>query len=168
MDGGNHHLRGAVDRQQGVPADFQQTVAVCNQLDFPFPGLGAVDVPAGGSPVQQRRRFIFVQDAGLFLPDVEVLFANAQQNRDVLGLDDMALAEPGALELAGDDLGDIVAEHLACRVYGTDQFHCFTFSLQGRHLGADPVGQGGNLLQAEIGAGYVAYNRQRLDRDRCL
>ena len=39
------------------------------------------------------------------------------------GLDDVALAEAGTLELAGNDLGDIVAEHLPCRVFGTDQFH---------------------------------------------
>ena len=75
--------------------------------------------------------FILVEDAGLLLPDVEILFADGEQHGDVLGLDDMALAEAGTLELAGNDLGNIVAEHLAYRVFCFHQFHLkrLTFSI---------------------------------------
>ena len=77
---------------------------------------------------EQGGGFVLVEDAGLFLPDIEILFADGEQHGDVLGLDDMALAEAGTLELAGNDLGNIVAEHLPCRVFGTDQFHGFSSS----------------------------------------
>ena len=123
VDGGNHHLGRAVHGQQSFAVDFQQAVAVGDELDFSLFRLGAVDVLARSGLVQQRGGFVLVEDAGLFLPDVEVFFADGEQHGDVLGLDDMALAETCALELTGNDLGNVVAEHLACRVFGTNQFH---------------------------------------------
>lgn len=59
---------------------------------------------------------------GVF-PDVEVLLADGKQHGNILGLDDVPFAEAGILVLARDDLGDIMAEHLPCRVNSTDQFH---------------------------------------------
>ena len=123
VDGGDHHLGRAVHGQQGFAVDFQQAVAVGDELDLSLFRLGAVDILARSGLVQQRGGFVLVEDAGLFLPDVEVFFADGEQHGDVLRLDDMALAETCALELAGNDLGNVVAEHLACRVFGTNQFH---------------------------------------------
>ena len=123
VDGGDHHLGRAVHGQQGFAVDLQQAVAVGDELDLALLRLGAVDVLARSGLVQQRGGFVLVEDAGLFLPDVEVFFADGEQHGDVLGLDDMALAETCALELTGNDLGNVVAEHLACRVFGTNQFH---------------------------------------------
>ena len=73
--------------------------------------------------IKQGGSFVLVQDAGALFPDIEVFFADGQQHWDVLGLDDVPLAEARALELARDDLGDIVAEHLPCRVNSADQLH---------------------------------------------
>ena len=123
VDGGDHHLRGAVDRQQSGTVDLEQAVAVGDQLDLALLRLGAVDVPARSGPIEQRGGFVLMEDAGRLFPDVQVLLADAQQHRDILRLDDVALAEAGAFELARKDLGDIVAEHLPCGVFGTDQFH---------------------------------------------
>lgn len=124
MDGGDHHLGRAVDGQQGVAVNLEKAVAVGDEFDLALLRLSAVDVFARGSFIQQGGGFVLVEDAGLLLPDVEILFADGEQHGDVLGLDDMALAEAGTLELAGNDLGNIVAEHLPCRVFGADEFHC--------------------------------------------
>ena len=125
MDGGDHHLGRAVHSQQCGAVDFEQAVAVGDQLDLALFRFGAVDVFAGSSFVQQGRCLVLMQDAGALFPDVEVFFADGQQHWDVLGLDDVPLAEARALELARDDLGDIVAEHLPRRVNSADQFHLF-------------------------------------------
>ena len=59
----------------------------------------------------------------LLLPHVEVLFAHGQQHRDVLRGDDVALAEPGILGDTGDDLGQVMAQHMAHRLTGFNEFH---------------------------------------------
>ena len=125
VDGGDHHLGRAVHSQQCGAVDLEQAVAVGDQLDLALFRFGAVDVFAGSSFVQQGRCLVLMQDAGALFPDIEVFFADGQQHWDVLGLDDVPLAEARALELARDDLGDIVAEHLPCRVNSADQFHLF-------------------------------------------
>ena len=125
MDGGDHHLRGAVDRQQGSAVYFKQAVAVGDQLDLALFRLGAVDVFAGSGFVQQGGRFVLVQNTGALFPDIKIFFADGQQHRDILGLHDVPLAEACPFELARDDLSDIMAEHLPCRINSTDQFHLF-------------------------------------------
>ena len=125
VDGGDHHLGRAVHGQQGGAVDLEQAVAVGHQLDLSLLGLGAVDVFARRRLVQQGRRLVLVEDTGGLLPDIEVLFADAQQHRDILRLNDMSLAETGALELPREDLGHVVAEHLPHGVFGADQFHAF-------------------------------------------
>ena len=72
-----------------------------------------MDILTGSGLVEQGGSFVLVEDAGLFLPDIEVFLADAQQHRNILGLNDVALFEAGPLELTRDDLGDIVAEHLS-------------------------------------------------------
>ena len=64
--------------------------------------------------------------AAVVLPDVYVVLAYAEQHRDVLGLDDVPLAEDHVLGDAPDDLRDIVAESHPYRILGFDQFHINT------------------------------------------
>ena len=123
VDGGDHHLRGAVYSHQRLAVDLQQAVAVRDQLDLPLFRRSAVDIFACSGLVQQGSCLVLVEDAGVLFPDVEVLLADGKQHRDILGLDDVPLAETGILVLARDDLGDIMAEHLPCGVNSTDQFH---------------------------------------------
>ena len=82
-----------------------------------------MDVAARRCLVQKGSGFVLVQDAGALLPDIEILFANGEQHRDILRLDDVPFAEACSLELAGNDLCDVVAEHLPDSVFGTDEFH---------------------------------------------
>ena len=62
---------------------------------------------------------------GLF-PDEQMLLAHGQQHRDVLLGDHMPLAEPGALVLTRDDLGQVVTQHMTGCMDGFDLFHAFT------------------------------------------
>ena len=89
MDGGDHHLREAVHRQQRLAVDLQQAVAVRDQLDLALLRLGAVDVFARSGLVQQGGSLVLVEDAGVLFPDVEVLLADGEQHRDILRLDDV-------------------------------------------------------------------------------
>jgi len=169
VDRGDHHLGSAVHCQQGSAVDLEQTVAVSDQFDLALPGLGAVDVLTGSGLVEQGGSLVLVEDAGLFLPDIEVFLADAQQHRNILGLNDVALFEASPLELTRDDLGDIVAEHLPCRVFGTDQFHGFFLPLlQCRHLCSDPVGQRCGLVQCKVCPRNIPHDGQRLKGDRLL
>ena len=59
----------------------------------------------------------------LHLPDVQVLLAHRQKHRNIRLRDDVSLAELRALELAGDDARQIVAEHMADGVFRFNQFH---------------------------------------------
>ena len=77
VDRGDHHLGGAVHRQQGPAVDLEQTIAVGDQFDLALPGLGAVDILTGSGLVKQGGSFVLVEDAGLFLPDIEVFLADA-------------------------------------------------------------------------------------------
>ena len=72
---------------------------------------------------QALGRLIFMEHSLLLLPHVEVLFAHGQQHRDVLRGDDVSLAEPGILGDAGDDLGQVMAQHMAHRLTGFNEFH---------------------------------------------
>ena len=66
---------------------------------------------------------VLVQHGFIVFPDVNVLLAHAEQHGDILLADDMALAEHRILGHTGDDLGDIVAEHLPDRILHAHQFH---------------------------------------------
>ena len=125
VDGGDHHLGRPVDGQQCLAVDLEQAVAVGDQLDLSLPRRSAVDVPPRRRFVQQSRSFVLVEDARRFLPDIEIFLADAQQHRDVLGLDDVPLAEPRPLELARNDLGDVMAKHLPHGILRPNQFHTF-------------------------------------------
>ena len=66
---------------------------------------------------------VLVQHVLVVFPDVDVLFAHAEQHGDILRADDVPLAEHRVLGDAGNDLGDVVAEHLSDRVLNAQQLH---------------------------------------------
>src|SRR5699024_9826745 len=72
---------------------------------------------------QPLRRVIFMDHAGGHLPDIQVFLSHAQQHRDILRLHHMALAEPGVLILSPNNLGQVVTQHMAHGLLGTDQLH---------------------------------------------
>ena len=68
-------------------------------------------------------RLVLVDHAlGLF-PDIELFLAHGEQDGDVLLGDDMPLAEARVLGDADDDLGHVVAEHVAHGVARVYKFH---------------------------------------------
>ena len=75
---------------------------------------------------QNGRRVVFVQHVFVLLPNVYMLLAYAEQHRDIFLADDVSLAEHRAFPFAGNDLGNIVAQHLSHGVLSFHQFHGFT------------------------------------------
>ena len=72
---------------------------------------------------QDLRRVVLMEHVLVVFPDIDVLLTHAEQDGDVLGRDDMALAEHGILGDAPDDLGDVVAQHLSHGLFGFQQLH---------------------------------------------
>ena len=70
-----------------------------------------------GDGAQALSRLVLMEHPlGLF-PDIEVVFPHGEQDGHVLLSDNMALTEPGVFGDAGDDLGQIVAEHMPPRAW---------------------------------------------------
>ena len=124
--GGDHQLAHGVQRPQPGQVHQKQPVRVGGQLDFALLGLAGPHVFVPADVPQNFRRLVFVEHGVVVLPDVKMLLAHRQQHRDVLRLDDVSLAEHRAFTFAGDDLGDIVAQHLSHGVLSFHQFHGFT------------------------------------------
>ena len=112
-----------VDGLQSGYIHLEQAVTVGQQLDFPLLHRSGGHVLVAAQPAQTLRRFVFMEHSLLLLPHVEVLFAHGQQHRDVLRGDDVALAEPGILGDAGDDLGQVMAQHMAHCLTSFNEFH---------------------------------------------
>ena len=119
----NHHLTQAVDCAQMLQIDQQQAVYIRDQLDFALLRLGGMHVRSLADFPQDIRRVVFMQHVFVVFPDIDALLAHAEQNRDVLLCNDMALAEDRSLFYTPNDLGAVVAEHLPDRVLCFHQFH---------------------------------------------
>ena len=61
-----------------------------------------------------------MQHGCVIFPDVNVLFPDAEQNRDVFLGDNVTFAEHCAFADAPDNLGNVVTEHLTDRIF---RFH---------------------------------------------
>ena len=120
---GDHHFAQRVDRAQALDIYKQQAVRLGGQLDLALLGRGGAHVLALTDRAQDIRRIVLVQHVFVIFPDVDVLLAHAEQHGDILLADDMALAEYRILGHTGDDLGDIVAEHLPDCILHAHQFH---------------------------------------------
>ena len=68
-------------------------------------------------------RFILMEHALRLLPHIQMFFPDGKKNGDVLLPHNMALPEDGILDHSGDNLCQIVAEHMSDRVLRSDKFH---------------------------------------------
>ena len=123
MTGGDHDVLDGVDRHEPLAVHPEQAVTGGFQLDLALLDLAAGHMVVLTQGQQPLRRVVFVDHAGRHLPDIEMLLAHGEQDRDVLLRDHMALAEPGVLVLVLDDLGQVVAQHVAHSFFRTNQFH---------------------------------------------
>ncbi|MPM62802.1 hypothetical protein SDC9_109680 [bioreactor metagenome] len=64
-----------------------------------------------------------MEHSGVQLPDVQIFLAHGEEHGNVLLRHHVALAEPGALVFAGDNLGQVVAQHMAHGLSRLDQLH---------------------------------------------
>ena len=69
-----------------------------------------------------------MQDALRLLPDIQILFSNAEQNRDVLLFDNMSFFECRAFELSGQDLCYVMAQNMSGSFRGFDVLHAWFLS----------------------------------------
>ena len=121
--GRDHHVAQRVDRAQAFGVHQQQAVCLGGQLDLALLGRGGAHVRALTQGAQNIGCVVLVQHVLVVFPDVDVLFAHAEQHGDILRADDVPLAEHRVLGDAGNDLGDVVAEHLSDRVLNAQQLH---------------------------------------------
>ena len=123
LAGGDHHLVLAVHGQQTLRVHPEQPITGGLQLDLALLDLTALHVLRAAQRQQALRRVVLMHHAGGHLIDVQVLLAHAQQHGDVLLRDHMALAEPCVLVRVFDDLGHVVAQHMAHSVLCADELH---------------------------------------------
>ena len=131
--GGDHDLILAVEGGQPLHIHLEETVHVGDELDFALLHGGGVHMLVLAQGLEPQGGLVLVEHAGLFFPHIEVLLAHTQQHWDILLSDHMALAEPGVLGNAPDDLRQVVAEHMAYRVAGIDQFHVMFLQTKKRY-----------------------------------
>ena len=123
MAGGNHHFSQRIDGFQPVAPDGQDAVAIGDEFDFPFFRLTAMHIRPQADIAQDGRGFIFMEQGIVLFPDVDVVLADRQQDRDIFLSNHMALAEDRAFGDAADDLGNIVTEDMTDSLFGFHHFH---------------------------------------------
>ena len=121
--GGNHDLILAVDGVEPFYIHLEQAVAVGDELDLALLHRRGVHVLVLAQDPQPLGRLVLVEHAALLFPHVQVLLAHGEQHGDILFRHHVSLAEPGVLGDAGDDLGQIMAEHVANGPPGVDELH---------------------------------------------
>ena len=121
--GGDHDLVLTVEGVEPLYIHLKQAVDVGDELDLALLHSGTVHMLILAQGLKAEGGLVLMEHPGLALPHIEVLLAHAQQHRDILLGDHMALAEPGVLGNATNDLSQVVAEHMAHCVAGIDQFH---------------------------------------------
>ena len=124
------HERSRVHQKQSIAGGFQ--------LDLALFHLAAIHVRIGTQGIQPLSGIVFMKRSGRHFPDVQVLLAHREEYGDICLHYHMALAEPGVLILALDDLGEVVAEHMAYGLLCFNEFHALSPKLQlrlrpGRH-----------------------------------
>ena len=120
---GNHHIAEAVHRAQTLEIDQKQAVNFGRQLDFAFLRFGGEHMLVHADVAENIGCVVFMKHAFIVFPDINSILSDAQQDRDVLGLNYMALAEHGVLGHAADNLGNVVAEDLPDGFFGLHEFH---------------------------------------------
>ena len=72
---------------------------------------------------QDGSGFIFMEQGVIFFPNIDVVLADRQEDRNIFLGNDMALAEDRAFGDAADDLRNIMAEDMADSVFSFHHFH---------------------------------------------
>ena len=72
---------------------------------------------------QDSRRFIFMKHGVVLFPDVNVVLADGEEDRDIGLCDHVAFTKNRSLRDAADNLGNIVAEDMADSLFGFHHFH---------------------------------------------
>ena len=116
-------VRAGVGRLTFVDGDAVAESNLNRQLVALRSTLGKNKARVMAERAQDIRRIVLVQHVFVIFPDVDVLLAHAEQHGDILLADDVPLAEHRVLGHPGDDLGDVVAEHLPDCILYAHQFH---------------------------------------------
>ena len=123
LTGGDHHILNGVDSNQLLAVDPEQAVAGGGQFDLALLDLAPVHVGLAAKGCHPLRRVVLMDHSGGHLPDVEMLLAHGQQDGDVLLRYHMALTETSVLVLVLDNLGHVVAQHMAHGIFGFHELH---------------------------------------------
>ena len=121
--GCDHHVPQQVDGVQPPGIHPEQSIHGCGQLQLALLDLAAGHALVFTQGAQPCRTLVLMDHSGDHLPDIQVLLAHGEQDRDVFLAHYMALAEPGVLGYAGDNLGHVVAQHMAHRLLCPYQLH---------------------------------------------
>ena len=119
----DHHIAQGVHRPQTLQIDKEQAVRVGDQLDLAFLRLRGRHVFIHADVPQDIGCVVLVEHGLVVFPDIDRVFADAQQYRHILRLNHMALAEYSVLGHTADNLRDIMAQDLTDGVLGFHQLH---------------------------------------------
>lgn len=72
---------------------------------------------------QDLCRVVLMELCLVIFPHIQVVLPHAEQYGDIFRLHDVPFAEHRVFHHTGDDLGDIMAEHLPYRVFCANQLH---------------------------------------------
>ena len=123
LPGGDHEVLDGVDGDELFGVHPEEAVAGGFQLDLALLDLAAVHVLVCAQGAEPLSAVVFMKHPRRHLPDIQVLLTHGEQHRDVFLRHHMALAEAGVLVLVLDDLGQVVAEHMAHGLLGFDKLH---------------------------------------------
>ena len=80
---------------------------------------------AQAHPAQVFCRLILVQHPFLLFPDIELIFADGKENRNIFFCNNMSLAENSIFCDAADNLCDVVTQDRSLCIDGFNQFHSY-------------------------------------------
>ncbi len=128
MPGGDHHFSQAVDGGKPFSVHLQEAVTVRNELDLPLAHTCRMHICPRADFIKDPSGFILVEHIFIFFPYVKMLLAYAEEDRNVLFCNNMALFKSGSLIFSGDDLRHIVTQHMPFRFSCIDQLHIIFLS----------------------------------------
>ena len=128
MPGGQNYLAHGIDFIQFLSVCLQQAVTFRRQFDLPLFRFGRLHVFSLADLAQHLRRIIFMEHSFLLFPHIQMLLSYREKHRDILFGHHMTFPEHGVLYHSRNNLRNIMAEHAAHRILGSDQLHSFLLS----------------------------------------
>jgi hypothetical protein len=123
VEGGQGEVAQGIQALEALGVDADHPVISGDKIDPTFDRLAQLEAGPGDCHCQPDARFVLVDIALLQLEDVHVLFAQVEEGRDVLRLDDVAPVVGRPLELARDDPRHVVRERPTDGVLHLDGGH---------------------------------------------